>query len=187
MEVDNATINTPEGSYSFALLFSWRGSDLIVEVEGEKERLAPDRAFSLTFQSSGVTFHSTTFTPRSISGTEGTFASVVEGDSISVEISGAGSVETLSGEAPPRPATEDDISASCSVGEAEVVEGDDVTVTVTVSNSAGVSADVTVSIEAGGAESTEQVQLPANGETEVSATFAFDEPGEYTPGVSVSL
>jgi len=60
-------------------------------------------------------------------------------------------------------------------------------VSVTVANENAVEADVDVTIEAGGTDVTETVRVPADGDATVDATFAFDEPGEYTPSVSLSL
>jgi len=74
---------------------------------------------------------------------------------------------------------------SCSSG-GEVTVGEETTVSVTVANANPVEADVDVTIEAGGTDVTETVRVPADGDATVDATFAFDEPGEYTPTVSVS-
>ena len=75
---------------------------------------------------------------------------------------------------------------SCSSG-GEVTVGEETTVTATVANENPVEADVDVTIEAGGTDTTETVRVPADGTATVDVTFAFDEPGEYAPDVSVSL
>lgn len=75
---------------------------------------------------------------------------------------------------------------SCSSG-GEVAVGEETTVTATVANENAVEVDADVTIEAGGTDATETVRVPADGTATVDVTFAFDEPGEYAPDVSVSL
>ena len=75
---------------------------------------------------------------------------------------------------------------SCSSG-GEVTVGEETTVSVTVANENAVEVDADVRIGAGGTDTTETVRVPADGTATVDVTFAFDEPGEYAPDVSVSL
>ena len=75
---------------------------------------------------------------------------------------------------------------SCSSG-GEVTVGEETTVAATVANANAVGVDADVTIEAGGTDATETVRVPADGTATVDVTFAFDEPGEYAPSVSVSL
>jgi len=84
------------------------------------------------------------------------------------------------------PVSESDVSVSCSSDGGEVTVGEETTVSVDVSNENPVEADVDVTIEAGGTDVTETVRVPADGDVTVDVAFAFDEPGEYTPTVSVS-
>lgn len=76
---------------------------------------------------------------------------------------------------------------SCSVDADEVTVGEGATVSVTVANENPAEADVDVTIEAGGTDATETVRVPGDGDATVDVTFAFDDPGEYAPDVSVSL
>ena len=85
------------------------------------------------------------------------------------------------------PVSESDVSVSCSLDDGEVTVGEETTVTATVANENAVEVDADVTIEAGGTEATETLRVPADGTATVDVTFAFDEPGEYAPDVSVSL
>ena len=69
----------------------------------------------------------------------------------------------------------------------EAVVGDSVTVTATVENANPVEVEADVEIVVGDAAEQVAVEIPADGTATVDVTFAFDEPGEYTPDVSVSL
>ena len=81
----------------------------------------------------------------------------------------------------------DDVTVeSCSSG-GEVTVGEETTVTATVANANAVEVDADVTIGAGGTDTTETVGVPADGTATVEVTFAFDDPGEYAPDVSVSL
>ena len=85
------------------------------------------------------------------------------------------------------PVSESDVSVSCSLDDGEVTVGEETTVTATVANENAVEVDVDVTIEAGDTDTTETVRVPADGTATVDVTFAFDEPGEYAPSVSLSL
>lgn len=75
---------------------------------------------------------------------------------------------------------------SCSEG-ATITPGEQAAVEATVRNGNPVTAPATVTITAAGASAERRVSLPAGGEQTVSATFAFDSPGEYEPTVEVAL
>ena len=81
----------------------------------------------------------------------------------------------------------DDVTVESCSSAGEVTVGEETIVSVTVANENAVEVDADVTIEAGGTDTTETVRVPADGTATVDVTFAFDEPGEYAPDVSVSL
>ena len=127
------------------------------------------------------------FTPPDAFAQDRETVPAVPGDMVTVLLESGGNSVTLRGTVE-EPFSPDNVSVSdCSLGAEGVDVGGDVVVTATILNENAVEVDADVTIEAGGTDVTETVRVPADGTATVDVTFAFDEPGEYTPSVSLSL
>lgn len=65
--------------------------------------------------------------------------------------------------------------------------GDDVPVSATVANSAGVAVEATVTVTAAGESGSETLRLGPGGEATAEVVFTFDSKGDYEPSVEVGL
>ena len=164
------------------------GGSVVVSIGHEKvDFRADDITVSYTVFVEGRTAATGSFVPPATFAQDRETVFAAPGDMVTVTLESQGESVTLRGRVE-ESFTIGDVSVSnCTVQSEKVNVGEQATVSATISNANSTGGDVDVTIEAGGTDTTETVRVPADGTATVDVTFAFDEPGEYAPSVSLSL